>query len=108
MIDGGAAFKIASSLVMPTFSLVKEQLDRRNALEAELDFSSLGKEVDEALDVLALGGGNPGTWTFNLLKALLSGRPKVFEIPSVKAWLNCPACSNKSSPAAPSRSLTPP
>ncbi|MBX9802993.1 MAG: hypothetical protein K2Y04_09545, partial [Caulobacteraceae bacterium] len=83
---GGAA-KAAAGLIAPIFKAVKGEFARRDADAKPLSLTDLDSEMDEAIDVLAQSAGNPGSAALNAVKAVLSGRPPIFDHPSVQTWL---------------------
>lgn len=85
-----AALKIVSALAAPLIGGAKREWARRNAGGASLDLISLDPQIDEALDVLALGPDRFDKALINSIKAQISGRPPIFDHPPIGVWLKNP------------------
>ncbi|WP_146197998.1 hypothetical protein [Caulobacter endophyticus] len=71
-----------------TIKAVSQELARRNATDADVDFSSLDREMGEALAVLARDSGNLFSGVLNHLKAAASGVPEIFSDAAVREWVS--------------------
>lgn len=79
--------KAAIAPALKLFAAVRREAARRNADIAAIDFTSLAKEMEEALDVLAGGADRPGKALLDFAKGIISGRPSYFDTQPIAAWI---------------------
>lgn len=83
----GAVIKAGFQSAPMVFKAGRAQWKRRNISVGWADPGNLNREIDEAIDVLIGKSDTPLTGLVNTGKAILSGRPAVFDNADVKAWL---------------------
>lgn len=83
----GNVIKVGFQSATLVFKAGRTQWKRRNISVAWADPGNLDREIDEAIDVLVGKSDTPLEGIVNTGKAVLSGRPAVFDEAGVKAWL---------------------
>lgn len=84
---GAGALKVSGKVVSVAFKAVRREMARRNADFRQIDFTSLGAEMNEALEVLSRGSDKLGKAILDYAKGILSDRPEIFEQQVILAWL---------------------
>lgn len=83
----GAVIKAGFQSATMVFKAGRTEWKRRNTSVGWADPGNLDREIDEAIDVLVGKSDTALAGMVNTGKAVLSGRPAVFDDADVKAWL---------------------